>query len=376
MRTQDPFGRMKVEWTNISKANVCPYLGREIPNWKALGLDENKVYQLWRHPYELAKAAKTFDMVPVLDEHIVVDAANPEKDYVAGTTGTGTRFVFPYLQTPMALWVGDSIDDVKTRRKRQLSCGYGYRADMTAGVTPEGVAHDGIMRDIMANHVTLVREGRAGPDVLVADEQPDFLETFPMKRKSVVDAVVAALAGVTLTAEQTTALDAALDTAIVLLETKVAMDAKEAAKKMEHGVKCDCGAKGCGKATDVDIDPSTGKAPEKAMDTVTKDEATKLANDAAAAAVKVALDAERALVAARTDVADIVGNVALDSAEAIYRSAFKSEKIDGADTIHASALPTVWAIHKAGKAARAGVATDTKAAPSEDARKAIAAIGI
>lgn len=112
------------------------------------------------------------------------------------------------------------------------------------------------------------------------------------------------------------------------------------------------------------------------MDTVTKDEATKLANDAAAAAVKVALDAERALVAARTDVADIVGNVALDSAEAIYRSAFKSEKIDGADTIHASALPTVWAIHKAGKAARAGVATDTKAAPSEDARKAIAAIGI
>lgn len=390
----DPFGRMKVEWTNISKANVCPYLGREIPRYQELGLDAAKVYMLWRHPDELAKAAKTFDMVPVLDEHIVTDANNPEKEYVAGTTGTGTRFVYPYLQTPMALWVGDSIDDVKTRRKRQLSCGYGYRADMTAGVTPEGVAHDGIMRDIMANHVTLVREGRAGPDVLVADEQPDFLELPPMKRQSVVEAVVAALAGVTLTAEQTTALDVALDAAIGPLEVKAAADAKGAPKgAKEHGEACDCGAAGCGKAPAKDdtgkvgaVDPATGRAPEKGapnpaakdqkVDTVTKEQATQLANDAAAAAVKEALAAERALVAARADVADVVGNVALDSAEAVYRSALTTEKVDGAATIHASALPTVWAIHKAGKTARASVATDTKAVPSADARAAVAAIGL
>lgn len=400
MRSHDPFGRMKVEWTNISKANVCPYLGREIPNWKTLGLDENKVYKLWRHPDELAKAAKTFDMVPVLDEHIVADAANPQKDYIAGTTGSGTRFVYPYLQTPMAFWVGDSIDDVKSRRKRQLSCGYGYRADMTAGVTPEGVAHDGIMRDIMANHVTIVREGRAGPDVLVADEQPDFLETFTMKRQAVVEAVAAALAGVTLTPEQTVALDTALDTVIGPLEVKAAADAKMAAnaeakdalKKMVHGKSCDCGAPGCGKAPGQDgnvgnIDPATGRAPEggapnpaaakdQKVDTVTKDEATKLAKDAADAAVASALAAERSLVAARADVADVVGTVALDSAEAVYRSALKTEKVDGADTIHASALPTVWAIHKAGKSARAQVATDSKTQPSADAKAALASIGL
>lgn len=378
MRSQDPFGRMKVEWTNISKANVCPYLGKEIPGYQALGLDANKVYKLWRHPDELAKAAHTFDMVPLMDEHIVTDAANPELHAVAGTIGSGVRFKYPYLQAPMAIWVGDSVDDVKTRRKRQLSCGYGYTADMTPGVTPEGVAYHGVMRHIIGNHVTIVREGRAGPDVLVADEDPFTEDAPPMKRKSIVEVVAAALAGVTLTPEHQTALDAALDGAITPLEAaaaKAALDRKKDADgdydgdkgkpvgAKEHGESCDCGAAGCGSKV--------------AKDSVTKEQAEKLANDAAAAAVKAALDAERALVAARQDVADVVGNVALDSAEAVYRHALTKEQVAGADTIHASALPTVWSIHKARKVASASQAHDAQVAtPSADARAALASIGL
>jgi hypothetical protein len=400
MRTQDPFGRLKVEWTNISKANVCPYLGKEIPGYQALGLDAAKVYMLWRHPDELAKAAHTFDMVPLMDEHIVTDADNPELHAVAGTIGSGVRFKYPYLQAPMAIWVGDSVDDVKTRKKRQLSCGYGYEPDMTPGHTPEGVAYDGVMRHIIGNHVTIVKAGRAGPDVLVADEDP-FIGDEPVmfKRKSVVEAVVAALAGVTVSPEQQTALDAALDAVIIPLEAlatdKANTAAKDALKKMVHGESCDCGAAGCGsKAPAKDdtgkvgnINPATGRAPEggapnpaaakdEKVDTVTKDEATKLVNDAAAAAVKDALDKERALVAARQDVADVVGNVALDSAEAVYRHALTKEKVTGADTIHASALPTVWGIHKARKTASASQALDAQIAPSADAKAALASIGL
>lgn len=396
MRTQDPFGRMKVEWTNISKANVCPYLGREIPGWKALGLDGDKIYRLWRHPDELAKAAHTFDMVPLMDEHIVVDANNPEKEYIAGTIGSGVRFKYPYLQAPMAIWVGDSVDDVKTRRKRQLSCGYGYKPDMTPGTTPDGVAYDGVMRHIIGNHVTIVKDGRAGPDVLVADEDP-FTEDLPVfKRKAVVEAVVAALAGVALSPEQQTAMDAALDITIAPLETaafdKATTEAKEKAKKMVHGMSCDCGAAGCGsKAAAKDdtgktgaIDPSTGRAPEsgapnpaaakdKAMD---QDAINKLVADSTSAAVKAALDAERALVSARADVADVVGNVALDSAEAVYRQALKQENVTGHDTIHVSALPTVWSMHKAKKTAGAQAHDSAIKAPTAEAAQALAAIGL
>ena len=45
---------------------------------------------------------------------------------------------------------------------------------MTPGVTPEGEKYDGVMRDIVGNHVALVREGRAGPDVVVGDSKENL----------------------------------------------------------------------------------------------------------------------------------------------------------------------------------------------------------
>lgn len=42
-RTVDPFGRLRVDHSNISKAAVNPYRGSEIPGHLALGLDANRV---------------------------------------------------------------------------------------------------------------------------------------------------------------------------------------------------------------------------------------------------------------------------------------------------------------------------------------------
>jgi hypothetical protein len=41
-RTKDKNGFLHVKDCRISKANVCPYLGREIPGSEALGLDPTK----------------------------------------------------------------------------------------------------------------------------------------------------------------------------------------------------------------------------------------------------------------------------------------------------------------------------------------------
>jgi uncharacterized protein len=407
-RSRDTFGRLRVETTNISKANVCPYLGREIPGWQALGLDAAKVYQLWRHPDELKKAAASFNMVPVMDEHVVVDAANPELETVAGTMGNDVRFEYPYLKGSMAMWVGDSIDGVQQKRKRQLSCGYGYRADMTPGKTPDGVAYDGVMRDIMGNHVALVREGRAGPDVMVADELPQ--EIIPMKQSAVVTAVLAALGlseSATVTSEQKVALDEALDAAMCSTAAAAAEDAKAKAEKAAYDADPEAyeddpekpGKKRRkAKKNDHDADdkvagkdktasgaaapngpekgaPKPDKGNEgKALDgVVSKEDAEKLAADAATAAAAAAVAAERALVAARSDVAEVVGAVALDSAEAVYRYALKDQKVAGHDTIHESALAAVWSQVKAGKT-RATQAAD--AAQGSDAASMVAAIGL
>jgi uncharacterized protein len=167
-RRYDQDGRLHIDVSPISKANVCPYFGHEIPDWESLGLERDRKYMLLRHPDELAKAAPTFNNIPILSRHVPVSADSHQPDLVIGSTGTDATFDAPYLKNSYVIWAADPIDDIEKNVKRELSSSYRYRADMTPG-THEGEHYDGIMRDIQGNHVALVREGRAGPDVAVGD---------------------------------------------------------------------------------------------------------------------------------------------------------------------------------------------------------------
>ena len=174
VRSFDADGRLHVKVSNISKANVCEYAGREIPGWRDLGLDPDKVYALLRDPEELAKAVGTFNNLPVLAEHVPVTAVDEDSHQpglVVGSTGTDAAIDGPYLTNSLVIWAKPSIDGIVNDEKRELSSAYRYTADMTPG-NFEGVDYDGVMRDIVGNHVALVFEGRAGSDVIVGEEQP------------------------------------------------------------------------------------------------------------------------------------------------------------------------------------------------------------
>lgn len=174
VRSFDADGRLHVAVSNISKANICDYAGKEIPGWRKLGLDPNRVYRLLRHPDELAKGLASFNNLPVLSEHVPVTAIGEDSHMpglVVGSTGTDAAIDGPYLTNSLVIWAKPSIDGIVNDEKRELSSAYRYIADMTPG-NFEGVDYDGVMRDIVGNHVALVFEGRAGSDVIVGDEQP------------------------------------------------------------------------------------------------------------------------------------------------------------------------------------------------------------
>lgn len=204
-RTISRDGAMHVRDSNISKANVCEYYGREIPRHVQLGLDPNKKYRLLRHPDELKKAVPTFNNLPILAKHVPVTAADHQPHLIIGTTGTDAAYQHPYMKNSTAFWAGGAVNAINSEAMRELSSAYHYDPDMTPGEY-EGEAYDGVMRNIVGNHVALVREGRAGDDIVVGDSKPEELY---MTNKVL----------------SRTALFAAGATS-VLLASKMAMDAK------------------------------------------------------------------------------------------------------------------------------------------------------
>ncbi|MGO4738636.1 DUF2213 domain-containing protein [Bosea sp. 2KB_26] len=222
-RTYDQDGHLHVARTPISKANVCPYYGREIPDWQGLGLDADKLYQLLRDPEELEKAAATFNGKPLLNIHRPVTADDHEHEAVSGSVSNPV-WDSPYLKADLSIWDGDAIKAVEKNVQKELSSAYRYRADMTPG-TYEGARYDGVMRDLVANHVALVKEGRAGPDVVVGDEKPTpkIKEFIRMAKKPFITrGGAAALTALSLYLKPKLAQDATIDLSSVLAKVTAA----------------------------------------------------------------------------------------------------------------------------------------------------------
>lgn len=397
VRTIDADGRLHVEISPISKANVCPYYGREIPGSEALGLDPNRVYQLLRDPVELAKAAPTFNNIQLMQVHVPVNAMDTQKMDVVGCTGSMATFTPPYLTNSLCIWDASAIAGIDSGEQRELSASYRYVADMTPGEF-EGVPYDGRMTQIVGNHVALVPAGRAGADVLVGDSLPT--EFTPMKKSNRAIAMRAA-AGAYLRPllAQDGAIDLSKLKAIVKGNKKpefVAMDIKSVFKDANIDAT---------KLTDVlkvaadevmeDDDDKDGaddedeteeekkareeaeakkKAEDEEAEAAKKDD-DKKANDAA---IKLAADNARtsalnefkAIREAEKAVHPLVGEVvAMDSAEAVYRFALDQAGVDHKD-IHASALPALVKLavqNKTASKATPRVAMD--AAASDDFQK-------
>ncbi|AYO83587.1 DUF2213 domain-containing protein [Methylobacterium brachiatum] len=209
-RTKDNDGHLHISATPISKSNVCPYFGREIINWRALGLDADRVYKLYRDPEELEKAASTFSGKPLMMGHWESDADNHDHLNTVG----GTRDVYwkaPYLMTALDVWPGPAITKIESEEAAELSAAYRYRADMTPGRTPEGEVYDGVMRDIDGSHVAFVPRGRAGRDVRAWDAAPITFKEFIMNTAKLSPAAAQTRGALAVYLRPKLAKDAAID---------------------------------------------------------------------------------------------------------------------------------------------------------------------
>lgn len=386
VRSFDKVGRLQVAISNISKANVCPYYGREIPNAEALGLEPDKIYRLWRHPEELKKAAPTFNNIPLLCIHTPDFPGDPPREYRVGVTHSSAAFDGTYLTNGLSVWDNSAIAGIETEEQEELSSSYQYVADMTPGTTPDGEEYDGVMRDIVGNHVALVETGRAGSDVLVADSLPLELKYMKLDRKGVaIRAALGAylkprLAQDAAPKELTAILNAnkspqAIAQAVAkLCKSRLAADmeiepeelveiieASEQTVEPEEEVKVTGDSdheaiisllREAGVSEEVIAKIAASLAPAAAMDEENdddkkeKDKVDKPAMDAAIrlaedAAIKKAAANFRAVREAEQAVRPLIGDVvAMDSAEDVYRTALEQSGVDITD-VHPSAFPSL-----------------------------------
>ena len=370
-RSIDADGRLHVSKTNISKAVVNPYYGREIPGWQHLGLDGDKVYRLYRDPDELAKGASTFNNLPILNKHIPVTVDAPQKDNVVGSIGSDVVFDAPYLQASLCIWDAAAIAGVESEKQCELSCGYRYDPDMTPGTTSDGEAYDGVMRNIRGNHLALVEVGRAGPDVVVADSSPFHKpkETPAMKMTKLGKALALSLQGLSPKIAQDSALPALVGEAekktfkkAAVLKGLLAMDSDIDAEKADEIIDAVLGVEESPEPVELDREIAedepdlmaflAGKlSPEdleavKGMMTPAKDAEPGMKPEAVEEKVTAAMDSMRVefrqLEQAKVDVRAVVGDViGMDSAEDVYRFALDQMGIANKD-MPAAGLRTMF----------------------------------
>lgn len=168
-RELDSNGYLRVSSCNITKTQIRPYLGHEIPGWRDFGLEQETIYNVYCPEEELKKALESFNNLPLTREHIEVDVENVPKDKIVGSLGDHVEYKKPYVKNSLIVYDKKDIDWILSGKKKELSCGYRYTPVRQSGEF-DGKHYDFVMTDIIGNHVALVREGRAGHDVMVADE--------------------------------------------------------------------------------------------------------------------------------------------------------------------------------------------------------------
>ncbi|WP_080994356.1 DUF2213 domain-containing protein [Trabulsiella odontotermitis] len=329
------YGRMRVRDNRITTAMVNEYFGyelKDLPNYASLGLDPERKYRLLRCPDELAKAVESFKGVPLLEGHVADSAENPRKQERCGVVCDDVRFDYPHLIGSLVLWDNDAIAGVETEEQRQLSASYGYTLDMTPGEF-EGESYDGVMRNIVGNHVAIVPVGRV-PGAVINDEKPEGLETVSKEddnkkpEGTVYDSAEEAVRG-------------------VLTERGMVGDDGEVDGELLEGLLSALSTV----APANDSDPG-GDKPEK------NDNPSGTANDARpkslimdAATIRSQVEKEvtakfSALRRAERECEPLIGAVACDSAEEVYRMTLTQHGVEGAETVHASALPHMVAMLK------------------------------
>lgn len=149
-----------------------------------------------RHPDDVfvQESIQTIKMLPVVNGHPdekLINANNAKKLSI-GYTGELVEIEQPYIIANLLITDKDSVEEVKSKRKNELSLGYTVDLVEDSGFY-FGEPYEYRQTNIRYNHLALVDQARAGPEARISLDGNDAVEIFKeeagvAKRKVKIDA--------------------------------------------------------------------------------------------------------------------------------------------------------------------------------------------
>jgi len=152
-------------WASIARTGIQLYTDAD-----------GSVRREYRPEQEVASPTSlaSFAGKAVTAEHppVLLDSDNT-KDYQIGFSGTEVVYDDGFVKAVMTITDQDAIERIMRGDAREVSAGYRVNYDPTPGVTDSGEHYDGIQKEIIGNHIAVVRRGRAGPQVKLHLDRQD-----------------------------------------------------------------------------------------------------------------------------------------------------------------------------------------------------------
>jgi len=115
----------------------------------------------------LQESLDTLKEIPVTNDH-PWDFVNSEnsKDYSVGMTNDSVVRDGDFVALGLTVLQKNAVHDIVVMKKQEMSCGYTCEVWDQKGVW-NGQEYDAVQKNIRYNHVAIVDQGRAGPDVKI-----------------------------------------------------------------------------------------------------------------------------------------------------------------------------------------------------------------
>lgn len=181
-RHLDDNGYITVDESPILRAGILEYYGSELiegfdgDEIDGVKIIPDKVYRVYIPPEELERAADSFKLLPITNDHewLGNGGANA-RDFQEGSTGESVTVKDDMIFVPLK-FTGDEIITALNQGKEELSASYTNTLSKS-----DNADYEFVSTDIKGNHVALVEKGRCGPDVKVLNKQ---MERKHMKIKN------------------------------------------------------------------------------------------------------------------------------------------------------------------------------------------------